>query len=111
MNTFTPAAVGDPCIREPSARGRYLATLAWLFAFFNSVRVLAYLPTLWSIHVSGDSSQHSWLTWATWAGANATMAAWLYENNGQRANRAVAVSACNAAMCVATLLLILFHRS
>jgi hypothetical protein len=37
----------------------------------------AYLPTLWAIHVSGDSSQHSLWTWATWFGANVTMAAWL----------------------------------
>lgn len=110
MDAFTPTAVGTPRAVDQSARGRYLVTLTWLFAFVSSVRVLAYLPTLWSIHASGDSSQHSWLTWATWAGANATMAAWLYEGNAQRVNRAIAVSACNAAMCVATLLLILLYR-
>jgi hypothetical protein len=42
-------------------------------------------------------------------GANATMAAWLYEDS-RRWTRAVAVSACNALMCLATLVLILALR-
>lgn len=94
----------------PPVRSTYLALLTWAFTFFNSVRVLAYLPTVWAVVQSGDSSQHSVWTWLTWAGANATMAAWLYEHNGRRANRAVAVNACNASMCVLTLLTILLHR-
>ena len=61
--------------RLPQASGVYLAALTWLFTLFNSVRVLAYLPTLLAIFTSGDSSQHSLLTWVTWVGANATMAA------------------------------------
>ncbi|WP_298824242.1 hypothetical protein [uncultured Piscinibacter sp.] len=92
-------------------RGAYLAVLTWAFTFFNTVRVLAYLPTIWAIAASGDSSQHSAWTWLTWAGANATMAAWLYEHNERRANRAFAVNACNATMCVLTLLTILAHRA
>lgn len=91
------------------ARSRYLAVLAWSFALFNALRVLAYLPTIWAIHASGDSQQHSWLTWLTWVGANATMAAWLYEDS-RRWTRAVAVNACNALMCLATLVLILTLR-
>lgn len=92
-------------------RASYLAVLTWTFTFFSTVRVLAYLPTIWAIVASGDSSQHSVLTWLTWAGANATMAAWLYEHNERRANRAFAVNACNATMCVLTLLTILAHRA
>ena len=83
------------------AQSRYLAVLAWSFALFNTLRVLAYLPTIWAIHASGDSQQHSCLTWLTWVGANATMAAWLYEQNGRRVNRAITVSSCNAVMCAA----------
>lgn len=83
-------------------RQRYLAVLGCLFAFFSAVRVLAYLPTLWAVVQSGDSSQHSLWTWFTWAGANLTMAAWLYEQQGQLWNRAVAVNLVNATMCVAT---------
>jgi hypothetical protein len=92
------------------ARATYLKTLPLAFALFSSVRVLAYLPTIWAIYQTGDSSQHSIWTWLTWAGANVTMAAWLYEENGQRPNRAIVVSLCNAAMCAATTALIAFHR-
>jgi hypothetical protein len=95
--------------RVPS-RSAYLTALTWLFTAFNSVRVLAYLPTLWSIHSNGDSSQHSLLTWATWLGANITMAAWLYEHNAKRMNRAIAVNIGNAVMCFGTMLLIALHR-
>ncbi|WP_295646888.1 hypothetical protein [uncultured Methylibium sp.] len=91
------------------ARCRYLAVLAWSFALFNALRLLAYLPTIWAIYTSGDSQQHSWFTWLTWVGANVTMAAWLYED-AQRWTRAVAVNACNAMMCFATLVLILALR-
>ena len=87
-----------------------LRLLPWAFAFFNSVRLLSYLPTLWAIHSQGDASQHSLITWLTWAAANATMAAWLYEKNGFRLNRAVAINACNASMCAVTALLIVVYR-
>lgn len=100
-------ATGRPP-RAP-ARSRYLPVLAWSFALFNALRVLAYLPTIWAIYASGDSQQHSWFTWLTWVGANATMAAWLYED-AQRWTRAVTVNACNALMCFATLVLILALR-
>jgi hypothetical protein len=94
----------------PRSGSLYLRLLAWAFTLFNSVRVAAYLPTLWALHVSGDSSQHSLWTWATWVGANATMAAWLYEHNGRVMNRAVAVNIGNASMCLATVVLIVIHR-
>ena len=100
-----PAAA--PVLRTESL---YLRLLTWAFTVFNSVRVAAYLPTLYALHLSGDSSQHSLWTWATWVGANATMAAWLYEQNGRTMNRAVAVNIGNAAMCLATVVLIVAHR-
>ncbi len=88
----------------------YLRVLTWAFTLFNSVRMLAYLPTIWAIVQSGDSSQHSLLTWCTWFGANATMAAWLYESNGQRFSRAVVVNVGNSVMCAGTVLVIAVHR-
>jgi hypothetical protein len=94
----------------PAPRAPYLALLTWAFTLFNSVRVLSYLPTLASIWHSGQSDQHSLLTWLTWVGANATMAAWLYEHNGGRMNRAVLVNIGNAAMCAATVALIAWFR-
>ncbi len=78
----------------------YLAMLGRLFALFNTARVIAYLPTIWAVAMSGDSSQHSLWTWLTFLGGNATMAAWLWEHNGQRCNRAIVVSAGNALMCL-----------
>lgn len=106
MNTTTSD------VRElPSATSTYLSVLTWLFTLFNSVRVLAYLPTLVAIFTSGDSSQHSLLTWITWIGANATMAAWLYEHNGRHLNRAIAVNLCNTVMCLTISALIVAYRA
>ncbi len=93
-----------------TTRTAYIAVLTWAFTLFNSVRVLAYLPTIGAIHVSGDSSQHSLWTWLTWFGANVTMTAWLYEQNGQRADRAVIVNAGNACMCIVTVAVIVAYR-
>lgn len=107
-----PARRGATVAARPpaSARKVYLAVLTWAFTLFSSVRMLSYLPTLWAIHTSGDSSQHSLVTWLTWLGANVTMALWLYEHGGQRCDRAVMVNVGNALMCLATSLLIAWHR-
>lgn len=94
-----------------ATRSHYLALLTWTFTLFSSLRVLAYLPTNWAIYTSGQSDQHSLLTWLTWLGANATMAAWLYEQHGHRIDRAVAVNLCNATMCAVTLAMIAAHRN
>ena len=101
MNTTTHRPARSE-IDGSHARERYLLALNWTFAAFNSIRLLTYLPNVWAIVRSGDSSQHSLVTWLAWVGANASMAAWLYENNGQRCNKAVVLSAGNALMCLAT---------
>jgi hypothetical protein len=88
-----------PAVMPRVWRKRYLTALTWTFTLFNSIRVLAYLPTLWALHRSGDSSQHSLLTWLIWLGANSTMALWLYEQHGQRWTRAALVNVGNAVMC------------
>jgi uncharacterized RDD family membrane protein YckC len=104
-----PATTNTPATAS-RVRPFYLAALTWAFTLFNSLRALSYLPTMWAIQSSGDSSQHSLWTWCTWLGANLTMAAWLYEQNGQRLGRAVAVNLGNAAMCAVTVALIASHR-
>lgn len=96
--------------QESSSGGFYLQFLTWTFTLFNSVRVFAYLPTLWAIYASGDSSQHSLLTWLSWFGANATMAVWLYEHNGHRMDKAIAFNIGNATMCLGTSVLIMVYR-
>ena len=88
----------------------YPKLLNWSFTVFNSTRLITYLPTMWAVHTSGDSSQHSLWTWLAWVGANASMAAWLYENNGRRLDKAVAVNIGNALMCAATTALICCYR-
>jgi hypothetical protein len=71
----------------------------------------AYLAVLGSLFaLSGDSSQHSLWTWLTFVGGNATLAAWLWEQNGQRCNRAILVSAGNALMCLAIIGVIAWTR-
>ncbi len=90
--------------------GLYLRLLTWSFALFNSLRVAAYLPTIWAVYQSGDSSQHSLWTWLTWFGANLTTAAWLYEKDGRRPSRVSVVCACNAGMCMAVAMLIVWYR-
>lgn len=93
-----------------SRRRVWLAVVGWSFTLFSSVRVLAYLPTILAIQETGNATQHSLWTWGTWLGANLSMACWLYENNGQRVDRAVAVNLGNALMCAVTLLVILWYR-
>jgi hypothetical protein len=80
-------------------RKRHLSLLSGSFALFNSLRIVAYMPTLLAIQSSGHADQHSLFTWLTFLGANLTMALWLLEQNGGRMNRAVAVNAFNALMC------------
>lgn len=91
-------------------RGIYLRLLTWAFTFFSSVRVLSYLPTLWTLVQSGDSSQYSLWTWGTWLFANLTMGLWLIETNGTRANRAAIVSLANAGMCLAVCVVVIAVR-
>ncbi len=91
-------------------RVTYLVVLAWAFTFFNAVRLLAYLSTIWAIHTSAASDQHSLLTWAGWCGANLTMGLWLYEQADRRLERAALVNFGNAAMCLVTGLVIVIYR-
>jgi len=81
-------------------RAAYLRILAGAFVLFSAARVVACVPTIWAVAVSGDSSQHSLWTWFTFLGGNATMALWLWEQNDRRFNRAIAVSASNAFICL-----------
>jgi hypothetical protein len=102
-NMHAPAIPSGP-------RSTYLMMLGSLFGFFNAARVLAYVPTIWAVALGGDSSQHSLWTWLTFFGGNATMAAWLWEQNGQRCNGAILASAGNALMCLAIVSVVAWAR-
>jgi hypothetical protein len=111
---MTDSLSGPPRAARPAPhsppRSLYLEVLALAFALFNSARLVSYLPTLWALQASGDSSQHSLWTWCCWFGANLTMAAWVREHNGHRIDRVVVLNAGNALMCGATIGVIVFYR-
>ena len=107
---LAPANAGSAGLGRFGGRATYLRLLTWAFTLFNSVRMFAYAPTIWAICSGGDSSQHSLWTWCTWLGANATMAAWLLEQNEGRVNKAVIVNIGNAAMCLTTVAVIVACR-
>lgn len=113
-NPLDDPAVGPEAPRAmhaPAPRpSLYLELLNWAFAPFSSTRFFTYLPTLFAIHHSGDSSQHSLWAWFAWVGSNAAMAAWLYEHNAWRVNKAILVTAGNVVMCLATCALIIWYR-
>ncbi len=94
----------------PAAQPASRRLLAWAFAVSNGARLLAYLPTLWAIYSSAEATQHSLWTWGTWLAANATMALWLCDRPGARPPHAALVSAGNALMCLAAVVLIVWHR-
>ncbi len=102
LTTTTPA--------PNAARVNYLRALALAFTFFNSLRTLAYLPNIFAIVESGRSDQHSLLTWLTLAGANITMAMWVYENHGRHVDRVAFINALNALMCLLTAAVIVAYR-
>jgi hypothetical protein len=110
-------AFASAAIRNPDgAHARpglpsYRRVLEWALTVSSSARILSYLPTLWAVHRSGDATQHSLWTWGTWVIANLTMTAWLYESNGCRFDRVVAVNCGNTLMCTLTFILIAAYRS
>jgi hypothetical protein len=55
-----------PATAASRRRELYLLLLAWSFSIFNTVRIVTYLPTVWAIHESARSDQHSLLTWFAW---------------------------------------------
>jgi hypothetical protein len=85
--------------------------LGTLFTLFSALRVVAYLPTLWAIHASGNASQYSLWTWFVFCGANLSTAFWLNDRCQGGWDRNVVVSAVNALMCAAVFAVILGHRS
>lgn len=107
MTTVTRVSVAAP---ESGNLERYRAALTWAFTFFSAVRVLSYLPTMWTLWQSGDSSQHSLWTWCARFCANLTMSLWLIDRIGARIDRAAWVNLGNAVMCLAVIVLIVVER-
>jgi hypothetical protein len=105
------AARAEQPLTPPGERRRWAhALLDWAFAGCNTLRVFAYLPTLWAIHVSAGSGQHSLWTWFTWLTANLTMALWLARRDGWRLSFPAIVNGANAVMCACGVALIVGYR-
>ena len=98
-------------VRDWDWRAAYLAALAWAFVFWNSVRILTYLPTLRLLLKPGASAEHySVATWASWVLSNATLALYLFEAGGRTLNSLVLLNTGNALMCFVTCTLIVRLR-
>ncbi len=94
----------------PAARLSWRRLCEAAFVLSNGARLLAYVPTLWAIHASGNSGQHSLWTWTTWLVSNITMAWWLCDRRPGPPDRAALVSVGNAVMCSLAVVLILWYR-
>jgi hypothetical protein len=108
MTTATAIAAAPATAVAPATL--YLSLLTWAFTVFSAARVLAYVPTIWAVVNSGDTSGHSLITWFTWLGANCTMVLWLLETSGRRWSAPALVNMGNAVMCSATATLIAVMR-
>ena len=108
MPSAVASAASPP--QRPAWRALYVRALTWAFMLLTAARLVAYAPTVLAIVQSRDSHQHSLWTWLIWVGANLTMAAWMYEHNGQRMDKAIGVSLANAAACLLTTGVILWYR-
>ncbi len=111
------AAIGVFLIRSlntssaPDWHGLYLTALAWAYVFWNSVRILTYLPTLRMLLKPGASAEHySVTTWASWVCSNGTLALYLFETSGHRFDSLVLLNTGNTIMCFLTCMLILRLR-
>lgn len=54
MTTF--AASPNHALTASAARTAYLSMLTWCFTLFSSVRFASYLPTMWAIQTSGNTT-------------------------------------------------------
>jgi hypothetical protein len=95
------------CLPVPA----FTSVVKLTFNAFSALRVVAYLPTAWAIAASADSAQHSLFTWCVFAGANATLAARLYVEQGRRMGACATVSTINALMCLLIAGLIGWYRA
>lgn len=78
----------------------YFAFLTTMFLFWNSVRVLTYIPTIVKLLSAGANVRsHSLLSWVCWFISNATFALMLLERNGGVPESMFWINVGNTAMC------------
>lgn len=85
----------------------YAVGLSWAFLATNTVRVLAYLPTIKKLlHEDVTADCQSQLTWLLWATSNVTLALHLFESNHREFNEMILITSGNALMCCICLYLV-----
>jgi hypothetical protein len=83
-----------------SASSFYATVLSWAFLATNSVRVVAYLPTIKKLlRAEATADCQSQLTWLLWSASNLTLALHLFESNHRQINEMILITSGNALMC------------
>jgi hypothetical protein len=78
----------------------YATVLSWAFLATNSVRVLAYLPTIKKLlRAEATADCQSQITWLLWSSSNLTLALHLFESNQRQVNEMILIAGGNALMC------------
>jgi hypothetical protein len=81
----------------------YLNLLSATFVFWNSVRILTYVPTILKLKKSGASARdYSLATWASWVLSNGFFALYLWEQSRRELNEMVILNCGNTLMCLVT---------
>lgn len=81
----------------------YLHFLSAMFVFWNSVRILTYVPTILKLKRPGASAKdYSLATWASWVFSNGFFALYLWEQSQRELNSMVILNCGNTVMCLVT---------
>lgn len=101
-----PALTGTQ-MEALSTSSFYAVGLSWAFLATNSVRILAYLPTIKKLlHEDVTADCQSQLTWLLWSASNVTLALHLFESNQRQLNEMILITSGNALMCCICLYLV-----
>jgi hypothetical protein len=87
-----------------------IAAIAYyLFTFFNSLRIVSYLPQIWRVaRDTQGASCISYMTWMLWTAANASTSLYAFANLGDLMLGLVTLA--NTVCCLAVIGLTLFKR-
>jgi hypothetical protein len=96
---------------SPSWHDFYLTAVSWAYVFWNTVRILTYLPTVrMLLQPDASARHHSLASWGSWVLSNLTLALYLFEQSGHAFNALVLLNSGNALMCCITCALIVRLR-
>jgi len=89
----------------------YFGFLTSMFLFWNSVRVLTYIPTIIRLLSAGANVRsHSLLSWLCWSISNGTFALMLLERNNGVPESMFWLNVGNTVMCFVVSVIIVFKQ-